>query len=300
MDARWTALVSQTVDRLKKCEYAFWFTSPVDWKALGLINYPDIVKKPMDLGTVSKKLHQGHYRDPNEVWSDLYLIWSNCQLYNAEGSAVHKASKRMERFTREIENALNAGHLPHVVPDPPHEELTDDYVPLPAPPPATSKGRPKKTAKKKYAKPTGDDDSPDNRNMADDDSDLEGVMEMIESTSCPSRTEAPLADRYKLCRRLTKLHGTNLGKVVRFCSIYAPECLITQTETQASLDIDLMPPQAYRNVKQLTKTLLREQAEHRALQQQQQQQQQTPSVASLGMRSQQGFPQWGMGLQRWA
>jgi len=31
----------------------------VDWKALGLVDYPDIIKRPMDLGTIKKKLENG-------------------------------------------------------------------------------------------------------------------------------------------------------------------------------------------------------------------------------------------------
>ncbi len=32
------------------------FRSPVDWKALGLVDYLSIVKYPMDLSTIKKKL----------------------------------------------------------------------------------------------------------------------------------------------------------------------------------------------------------------------------------------------------
>ena len=28
------------------------FREPVDWEALGLLDYPQVVKKPMDLGTI--------------------------------------------------------------------------------------------------------------------------------------------------------------------------------------------------------------------------------------------------------
>lgn len=42
------------------------FREPVDWKgkvyiyllALDLLDYPDLVKKPMDLGTINKKLKE--------------------------------------------------------------------------------------------------------------------------------------------------------------------------------------------------------------------------------------------------
>ena len=38
------------------------FRAPVDWQALGLFDYLDIVKQPMDLGTIKKKIEIGHYQ----------------------------------------------------------------------------------------------------------------------------------------------------------------------------------------------------------------------------------------------
>lgn len=37
------------------------FREPVDWKGLGLNDYPQIIKNPMDLGTVNKKFAAGKY-----------------------------------------------------------------------------------------------------------------------------------------------------------------------------------------------------------------------------------------------
>lgn len=43
-------------------------------------NYYDIIKNPMDLGTVGRKICT--YRNLDEFKDDLDLIWSNCLLYN--------------------------------------------------------------------------------------------------------------------------------------------------------------------------------------------------------------------------
>jgi hypothetical protein len=37
------------------------FRTPVNWRELGLLDYPDIIKNPMDLGTVKKKMESGAY-----------------------------------------------------------------------------------------------------------------------------------------------------------------------------------------------------------------------------------------------
>lgn len=57
--------------------------------ALGLNDYPDIVKQPMDLGTVAKKLQGSKYRTVEECLDDIQLIWDNCKTYNAFNSVSH-------------------------------------------------------------------------------------------------------------------------------------------------------------------------------------------------------------------
>ena len=46
---------------MEKEEEAYDFLAPVDFKALGLDDYPHIIKNPIDLGTIGKKLKQGQY-----------------------------------------------------------------------------------------------------------------------------------------------------------------------------------------------------------------------------------------------
>ncbi len=50
------------------------------------MDYTRIVKKPMDLGTVSEKLQLDEYRFIEEALDDLQLIWDNCKSYNESGS----------------------------------------------------------------------------------------------------------------------------------------------------------------------------------------------------------------------
>lgn len=67
---------------------SFAFREPVDWKGLGLLDYPEVVKKPMDLGTVKSKMESNQYTTVEEVATDVRLVWSNCMLYNRDGSEV--------------------------------------------------------------------------------------------------------------------------------------------------------------------------------------------------------------------
>ena len=58
----------------------------MDWKAWNLLDYPIIIKTPMDLGTVRKNLKAQKYKTVEEVLLDIQQVWDNCHLYNAPGS----------------------------------------------------------------------------------------------------------------------------------------------------------------------------------------------------------------------
>lgn len=45
-------------------------------------DYYEVIKKPMDMGTMRRKLGQFQYKSKAEFFEDLYLIYSNCLHYN--------------------------------------------------------------------------------------------------------------------------------------------------------------------------------------------------------------------------
>ncbi len=69
------------------------FREPVDWQALGLFDYPQVIKKPMDLGLVKKKLNEGKYKTIHDAADDIRLIWKNCMAYNADGSDFYNLAQ---------------------------------------------------------------------------------------------------------------------------------------------------------------------------------------------------------------
>ncbi|CAM9301380.1 unnamed protein product [Scytosiphon promiscuus] len=73
------------------------FREPVDWRSLGLHDYPTIIKRPMDLGTVKLRLERGAYETADACAADVRLIWENCRTYNSGGEPrkLHKASSRV-------------------------------------------------------------------------------------------------------------------------------------------------------------------------------------------------------------
>jgi hypothetical protein len=70
-------------------EHGRVFNNPVDPVALGLPDYFEIIKNPMDLGTIRTKLHDGHYRSVDDFRKDIKLTFKNAETYNRPGSSVH-------------------------------------------------------------------------------------------------------------------------------------------------------------------------------------------------------------------
>ncbi|EST09420.1 Bromodomain transcription factor [Kalmanozyma brasiliensis GHG001] len=49
-------------------------------------DYYDVIKHPMDLGTMQKKVKAGQYKTKRQFGHDLNLIWDNCLIYNSDPS----------------------------------------------------------------------------------------------------------------------------------------------------------------------------------------------------------------------
>ena len=97
-----TALMP-TLDKLYRQDpESLPFKQPVDPQALGIPDYFDIIKRPMDLSTIKKKLEGGAYADPWEYVDDVWLMFDNAWLYNRKTSRVYryctKVSKTLNNF----------------------------------------------------------------------------------------------------------------------------------------------------------------------------------------------------------
>lgn len=79
------------------------FRLPVDPKELGIPDYFDVVKNPMDLQTIKANLDQGKYKNPWEFCDHMWLMFENAWLYNRKNTKVHKWCTRLsEIFIEEI------------------------------------------------------------------------------------------------------------------------------------------------------------------------------------------------------
>jgi len=83
------------VDSLMNHAYGWVFSNPVDPIELGLPDYFDVIKEPMDLGLVKKRLIAGDYKSADNVVRDVWLVFSNAILYNGDDSDVGKMAIEM-------------------------------------------------------------------------------------------------------------------------------------------------------------------------------------------------------------
>lgn len=102
-------IISELLDT-KHVSYSWPFLEPVDVDGLGLADYFDIVKTPMDLGTVKAKLDNLEYSPTAEGQArcilDIQLIFDNCYLYNLAGSDVVKSAKKLHKVFEQLTSDL--------------------------------------------------------------------------------------------------------------------------------------------------------------------------------------------------
>lgn len=85
------------VKSLKNHPYSFPFLYPVDPVMLGIVDYFEIIKYPMDLGTLDSKLKNNSYNNIQEFKSELDLIWNNCYTYNPPNSDISLMAKKLKQ-----------------------------------------------------------------------------------------------------------------------------------------------------------------------------------------------------------
>ena len=68
---------------------AHYFAQPVNPVALNIPSYPEVIKNPMDLGTVRSRLRQGQYSSLLDFAGDIRLTFCNATTFNPPGHYVH-------------------------------------------------------------------------------------------------------------------------------------------------------------------------------------------------------------------
>ena len=84
----WEKPAKKLINMLWKVKGAYLFHKPVDPVELGIPDYFDVIKKPMDFSTIKKKLSNNLYTNFREFTEDIGLTFDNCYIYNGTNSSV--------------------------------------------------------------------------------------------------------------------------------------------------------------------------------------------------------------------
>ncbi|KAK9073985.1 hypothetical protein SSX86_006580 [Deinandra increscens subsp. villosa] len=109
-DGNLMKMCRQVLTKLMKHKLSWIFKAPVDAVALGLHDYHQIIKRPMDLGSVKSKLSENKYSSPVDFASDVRLVFENALLYNPKTDNAHRMADQLltyfEGLFRPIEAEL--------------------------------------------------------------------------------------------------------------------------------------------------------------------------------------------------
>ncbi|KAM1022716.1 hypothetical protein ACFX2I_043608 [Malus domestica] len=100
----------QVLSKLMKQKYAWIFNRPVDVVTLGLHDYYDIIKKPMDLGAVKTNLAKGLYSTPSDFSADVRLTFEKAMRYNPQGHEVYNYANQLRSRFEELFQPLIDKH----------------------------------------------------------------------------------------------------------------------------------------------------------------------------------------------
>ncbi|TMW68172.1 hypothetical protein Poli38472_007844 [Pythium oligandrum] len=95
------------ISTLLKSPLAAPFAAPVDPRDVP--GYTDIIKIPMDLGTIKTRLSRGYYEQRYELFlQDVNLVWTNCFTFNRLDAEISKCANRLRSiFSRLFETWIS-------------------------------------------------------------------------------------------------------------------------------------------------------------------------------------------------
>lgn len=105
------SIIHQMLTNLIDYDFGYVFSKPVDSSVVP--GYNDVVKCPMDVGTICSKLIQGDFAAMlngsfsmddlvTKVLNEIELIWRNCIMFNEIGSSVARMARVLRRRVKMI------------------------------------------------------------------------------------------------------------------------------------------------------------------------------------------------------
>ncbi|XP_045566045.1 bromodomain-containing protein 4 isoform X3 [Salmo salar] len=91
-------LLKVLLKTLWKHHFSWPFQAPVDAIKLSLPDYYQIIKVPMDMGTIKKRLENSYYWNAQECIQDFNTMFTNCYIYNKPGDDIVLMAEALEKM----------------------------------------------------------------------------------------------------------------------------------------------------------------------------------------------------------
>ncbi|KAI1751238.1 hypothetical protein F4782DRAFT_547865 [Xylaria castorea] len=99
-EQRFFDMVLEEIKKVKYYSINQWFLIAVDPVALNIPNYFKVIKKPMDLATMTEKNHDGEYKTSRDLEKDMKLIVHNSEIFNGPEHEVTNQAKQLEEILK--------------------------------------------------------------------------------------------------------------------------------------------------------------------------------------------------------
>ncbi|KAI3457155.1 hypothetical protein Pfo_013818 [Paulownia fortunei] len=221
------------LERLMKHKHAWVFNKPVDAVALGLHDYFEIIKKPMDLGTVKDRLTQNWYKSPEEFAEDVRLTFRNAMTYNPKEQDVYVMAEQLSKIFEDKWAHLEADYMREL-------KLAADFD-VGSPTPTSRKAPPQSRARPDMKKTIDRSES-----MAYSIDPKRKTMNIAQSGKVPvpkkpkakdlDKREMTYDEKQKLSINLQNLPSEKLENVVQIIKKRNP--CVSQQDDEIEVDID--------------------------------------------------------------
>ncbi|KAJ2854000.1 hypothetical protein J3B02_002886 [Coemansia erecta] len=88
--------LARLIKRIRKRDSYGFFLEPVDTKVI--TDYLTVIKNPMDLGTIQRKVETHSYKSIAEFRRDIEIVCENARKYNGDGSIYARSADRVQEY----------------------------------------------------------------------------------------------------------------------------------------------------------------------------------------------------------
>mmetsp|Transcript_22966 Transcript_22966/g.35470 ORF Transcript_22966/g.35470 Transcript_22966/m.35470 type:complete len:268 (-) Transcript_22966:283-1086(-) len=227
---QWTAM-SKLVQQFFSKPDAEPFREEVNWKMLGLFDYPQIIKKPMDLGTVKKKMAAKKYKTIHLCAQDVRLVWNNCMTYNADGSEFYVLAQELSKKWEDK-----------------YQKLTKDWQVSPKSTAAAVTKPPSTPSSKGGANGSGPSSSsslPQSQKSQQQQSSQQ-LQSQQQQQQQSQQQVVSLEEKKTFARNLYKISKEELGKILVELDAKSPSALVkNHAEDEVEINVDNIKPDVF-------------------------------------------------------